>query len=409
MRIRALWASVLFGLLACSSNQPPVARVASQLTFAATPLVTMANVSLIAAGGGFTMAGYEGGTVRWGRVSLDGVLSLETAFPLAQPVLGPFFAVAQKAAPADQLITLVVVPSATVSGGYDLQAIVQGAGAAAPASPVVLASLQAGTDPSKIRVAAGGAKSGATGFVAWGVQNQNQPVQYLVLGADATVATRGTAFDRWAATGMAWDCLAPTNGTTGLGFSIVGPDLSSPGLGFTAWTTAELDESGAMSPGELSYSFQADIADCNILGSPAANGGYDIAFSDSSGIGGAFYYPPPPGVPDGTVMPYPILLSANSFGDLLNVPTVAWAAPAGNDMMIGLARRSAPYAVRFTYQAVPHGSALVLPSANGNTGPVAAWVGPDFVYVTYSDQVVGPSGGVTVARYFVKIEAAAQL
>jgi hypothetical protein len=39
---------------------------------------------------------------------------------------------------------------------------------------------------------------------------------------------------------------------------------------------------------------------------------------------------------------------------------------------------------------------------------VSAWVGPDYVYVTYTDQIVG-SASADVLRYFVKVEASAQL
>jgi hypothetical protein len=367
----------------------------------------MQNASLIAAGDGFTLVGYESGQVRWARVSRGGALTHETAFVLPAPVMGPYFAVATKTAPADQLIAIALYPSATVLNGYDLQAFVQDLDATTAAEPVLLDKpLPAGTDPRKVRITAGAARSGNRGFVAWGVQIPNRPIQYLVLGANAATVGSGTAFGDWTSVATpAWDCLAATNGPSGLGFSIVGPDNQI--LEYTDWVTSEMDDAGVMG-GETTYGLKMPVADCHILGAPAADGAYDLAFEDSPGIGAAFSYAPRAGSVNGTLTAYPMVIPAGNFEDPASVPHVAWAAPAGLDMTIGLSRPSGPYVVRYTFQAVPHGSALSLRSVSGRTGPVSASVGPDYVYVTYTDQIVG-SASADVLRYFVKVEASAQL
>jgi hypothetical protein len=259
-----------------------------------------------------------------------------------------------------------------------------------------------------VRIAAGAGKSGNLGFVAWGIQVQGYPIKYLLLGANgAPSGEAGTAFGSWTSAAQpGWDCLAPTNGPSGLGFSIVGPDAQYTDL--TDWVTNELDDAGT-STGEMLYGIPAQVSGCHILGAPTATGGYDIAFEDTPGIGASFYYPPPPGDDTGTINTHPIVLSAASFGDPMQVPHIAWVAPAGNDIAIGLSRASGPYVVRFTYQAVPRGSSLVLRSANGKTGPVSAWTGSDYTYVTYTDQVSGPAGATNVLRYFVKVDASVQL
>lgn len=396
------------GVFACSSDEPPNARIAQELTFSDSALVRMQNVSLMAAGDGFTMAGYENGQVRWARLSPDGVLGQETGFALAPPVLGPYFVVAKKVSPADQLIAIALYPSATVSLGFDLQAVVQDVGAPAAAAPVVLATLPPGTDKNKVRIAAGAGRSGNLGFVAWGIQVQGYPLKYLLLGADAAPSGQPvTVLDSWtSAAPPAWDCLAPTQGPSGLGFSIVAPDTQWAGL--TDWVTTELDDAGVPT-GEMTYGIPANVADCRILGAPTPTGGYLIAFEGTPGIGASFYYPPPPGDDTGSITTHPIVLSAASFGDPMQVPHIAWVAPAGNDIAIGLARTSGPYVVRFTYQAVPRGSSLVLRSANGKTGPVSAWTGSDYTYVTYTDQISGAAGTSGVVRYFVKVDASVQL
>lgn len=408
MRIFGLWASVAIGLVACSSDEPPNARIVQELTLSDSALVRIPDVSLMAAGDGFTMAGYQDGQVRWARLSGDGVLSQETGFALSPPALGPFFAVAKKAAPADQLIAIGLYPSTTVSTGFDLQAVVQDLGAATAAAPVVLASLPPGTDKSKVRIAAGAGKAGNLGFVVWGIQVQGYPIRYLTLGPNAApTGDPATAFGNWTSAGpSAWDCLAQTSGPSGLGFSILAPNAQYRDV--TDWVTNDLDEAG-VSTGEMPFNLPTQVAGCHIMGAPTATGGYDIAFENTPGIGAAFYYPPPPGSTRGNLNTHPIVLSAASFGDPMQVPHVAWVAPAGNDISIGLARTSGPYLVRFTYQAVPRGSSLVLRSASGKTGPVSAWTGSDYTFVTYTDQVSGSGGVTSLVRYFVKVDAAVQL
>jgi hypothetical protein len=404
MRIHRLWALVAVGSLACGSDAPPGARIAAQRTLADSPLMRMQNVSLIAAGDGFTMAGFEGGQVRWARVSPSGDVTLETGFAMAAPAIGPYFAMTSKAAAADQLIALGLYPSTTVSGGYDLLAVVQdlGAGQDVIASPKVLASLPTGTDLTKVRLTAGSAKSGSRAFVAWGTQVQKIKVQYLLLGANATpTGDAGSSFgDRTDRDPPPWDCLMPSNNASGLGFGIIGTDLTDSK--YTDYVTADMDDSGAMS-GEMTYGFDSGggVTNCGLFGAPGPNGTYLMAFDDEPGIGAAFYYPPAPGATNGTLMPYKVLISANTFGDPSHTPHVAWVSPAGNDILIGLARTAGPYVVRYTYQAVPHGSALLLPSALGKTGPVSASVGSDHTYVTYTD-----AASTGTVRYLVSVDPA---
>jgi hypothetical protein len=82
----------------------------------------------------------------------------------------------------------------------------------------------------------------------------------------------------------------------------------------------------------------------------------------------------------------------------------AWTAAAGNDITIGLSRLGGPLVTRFTYDAIPHGARLALRTQSGKTGPVAAWVGPDYVYATYTDQVTA-AGVTSTVRYFNKIQS----
>jgi hypothetical protein len=398
-------------LVGCGSDAPPGASVAVDKTLPSDSLLAQVqNVSLIRAGDGFTLAGYDNGQVRWGRLALDGTLTQETSFAMAQPAVGPVFAATKKTTPGDQLVTLAFVNSATVSQGYDLTATVQTVGAAAPAAPVALATLPAGTDPRTVQLAAGAAASGNIGYVAWGIRVTGIPISYLLLPADANTAVTPSTFlgEPIPADVPAWDCLAPQGRSTGFSFGAVTPN---PSFVTSDFRTVEVDESGLAIL--MTYQLTVQITNCRIVGAPTPAGNYFMAFqgalNGTTAIDFATYYPPlDPKSGTGTVTTQPSVLPSALFGGPLSMPRPAWVSSAGGDVVIGLERKSGPEVVRFTYNAVPHGSTLKLRSVNGNAGPVAAWVGDDAVYATYTDQV--KSGSTTATnRYFMRIDSPASL
>jgi len=404
----ALLAIVLVG---CGSDAPPCASVTKDVTLTDSPLARLQNVSLIRAGDGFTLAAYDSGQVRWGRLSLDGVLTQETSFVLAQPVVGPVFGATTRTTPGDQFIAIAVVGSASVSGGYDLTATVHTVGEAVPATPVVLASMPAGTDPSTVQIAAGAAASGNVGYVAWGIRVQGIPISYLTLPADAiTTAEPSKLLDRATAAEVPrWDCLASAFRSTGFTFGAVTPNPS--GIS-SDYQTAEVDEAGGTT--YMTYPLTVMVSNCRIVASPTPTGSFFMAFqgtlSGNTAIDFATYYPPPATDPtgNGSVNTYHPVLPSARFGDPLSMPRPAWVSSAGGDVVIGLTRKSGPEIVRYAYNAVGHGSKLPLRSTSGDTGPVAAWVGDDATYGTYTDAT--SSGGVTTTkRYFMRIDSPASL
>lgn len=401
--MRNLWVLAVTGLVACSSDQPPAASIALEVTLPDSPLARMRDASLVAAGNGFVLAGFDADKVRWARVSREGVLSGETGFTLdVAPVLGPYFAVTQKAAPADQLIAIALYASTPASNGYELRAIVQNLGSGVAAAPVLLDTLPPDTDPATVQIAAGSATAGNTGFVAWGIKGG--PIKYNLLGADA-VPTSTSPRTIFGDSPPSWDCLSAVIGPTGMSFGFIMANPQYPQ--YSDWSTFDIDAAGAAS--QMVYSLLAEVADCGIVGSPTATGGYDIAFRNVPGIGLAFYYPPPPDSDIGSVMTYPMAVPAAKFEGPAKVPSPVWAAPAGEDITVGLASSSGVQVVRFTYQSRSHGSSIALRSVDGQIGPVASWVGPDYVYVTYADLVSGKGGTSTVLRYFAAVEAPARL
>jgi hypothetical protein len=392
-------------LVACGSDPPPGATPGLDKTFPDSPLARLADVSLIRAGDGFTMAGYDNGQVRWARVATDGTLSQETSFPLAQPVQGPVFAATKQATPGDQLVAIALTSSASVTGGYDLTAVVQSVGSVTAAAPIVLATLPSGTDPTTVQIAAGAAASGNTGWVAWGTRVPGIPISYLLLPANAvTTAAPSKFLDSGVPANVpAWDCLAPQGRASGLSFGAI---TTNADYGNSEFQTVEIDESGGTV--YMTYELTVTVTNCRIVGAPAPSGSYFMAFQGTenggTGIGFATYYPPPDPSLNGTVTTQPSVLPSALFGGPLSLPTPAWASSAGSDVVIGVSRKSAPQVFRFAFNGIKHGSTLTLRSTSGDTGPVAAWVGDSAVYATYVDRVT--SGGTTsVKRYFMRIDA----
>jgi hypothetical protein len=398
-------------LLACGSDPPPGASLGLDKTLPDSPLTRLQTASLIRAGDGFVLAGYEAGQVRWGGLGLDGTVTHEGNFPLPTPVVGPVFAATMKTVPGDQLVAIAVVPSLASAEGYDLTATVQTAGMAAPAQARVLASLPPGTDPTTIQVAAGAAASGRLGWVAWGVRVPGIPVRYLTLPADALASATASTFlaDAVAANVPAWDCLAAHQRPTGFSFGAVVPN-GDPDWPASNFETVEVDEAGGTTL--MRYQLMVTIANCQIVGGPNPSGSYFMAMqgilNGTRAIDFATYYPPIDPKEAGTVhTQHPVMPDA-LFGDPLSMPKPAWVSRGGPDVVIGLSHRSGHQVVRFQFDAVKHGATLDLRSASGNSGPIAAWVGDDATYVTYSDQAGSGSGAVT-RRYFMRVDSPATL
>jgi hypothetical protein len=407
----------VLGLLACSSDAPPGASTAKDVNLTDSDLTHLSKVSLLRAGDRFTLAGYDvdKGLVRWGRLTVDGVLTEQVAFVLPVTPVGPapVFAATKRTTPGDQLVAIALTTSTTASA-YDLVAVVETVDAAAPAAPVVLATLKAGTDPSTVQIAAGAATSGNMGFVAWGTRAGGADVQYLLLPADAVTSAAPAVFFNVAPAAMpSWDCLQTTNGATGLGFSVVNADPSAPQT--SDFQTAEIAESGQ--PILMTYPLTvAAVTNCRIVASPGPSGSYVMVFDTNHAIDAALYSPPfkspldsGGGDGSGSVTPIDPLMANATFGGPLDKPIPAWVSSPGGDISIGLQRNGAPQVVRFTYDGAPHGAALTLRSEHGQTGPLASWVGTDGVYVTYTDEVKGSDAATTTKRYFMRIDSPATL
>jgi hypothetical protein len=156
-----------------------------------------------------------------------------------------------------------------------------------------------------------------------------------------------------------------------------------------AWRRLKINDDGSIAANDEIDLDSLAVSDGRIT-STATSDGYLVAWQDNAANGGtsfaALTEPPPDAGPEATanVVTHPVLASA-LYGGYASMPKLAWAAPAGFDVSIGLARSQGPEVVRFNAFADPVGRALFLPSVSGRTGPVSSWVGSDAVYVTYLD------------------------
>jgi hypothetical protein len=395
------WVPVLLALFSCGSDEPPCARVIKDVTLD-SPLAKIKTASLMRAGTGFLLVGYENGQVRWGRLSEEGELRNETNFPLVTPTFGPYFAATKKTMPGDQLV--VIVGEANVEGQYQLLAYVQNLGDSQTPVPVVLATFPSGVTRKSVRITAGVAESGNVGLVAWGFQGQGTSLSYLYIGMNGVpMAAPAPILQAPLPQGVEqWDCLKVIETGTGLGISIAYPELRLEGTLFSGadvFERFEFNETGIVSDAPMQL--RTSIGGCRVVGGPAGSG-YVMAWQNSSGIYMGRLYMHSPTSPDATVISN-LVLASTQFAHPGVVPNPAWVAPAGNDVAIGLTREEGPMVVRYFYDGRPHGSTLFLRSTNGKTGPVAAWVGPSKTFVTYTDQVgFGPTA--VLKRNFLQVE-----
>jgi hypothetical protein len=367
-----------------------------------SPLAKIKTASLMRVGTGFLLVGYEGGQVRWGRLSEAGELTGETSFPLAAPTFGPYFAATKKAVPGDQLV--VVVGEANAEGQYQLLAHVHNAGATQAPTPTVLATFPRDTPKKSVRITAGAAESGNVGLVAWGFQGEGTSPNYLYLGANGGPTTAPVPiFQAPLPQGVdKWDCLQVIHTGTGLGIGIAYPEPRLEGTflsGAYVFERFEFNESGIVSDAPMQL--RSSIGSCRVVAGPAGNG-YVMAWKNSAGIFMGRLYLHSPTSSDATIISH-LVLASTQFSHPGVVPNPAWVAPAGNDIVIGLSREEGPLVARYFYDGRPHGSAITLRSTNGKTGPVAAWVGPSKSFVTYIDQVgFGPTA--VIKRNFLHVE-----
>jgi hypothetical protein len=393
------------GLAGCGDDPPVGTSVGSEMALAASPLTLAREVTFARVGDGFVLATADGAEMRWAKLSSKGELSPPSSFtlpvlPATMPdgnKLGPYLAVTGKAAAADQLVAVIGVAKAGATDEYEILAFTGTAGATAAAVQTTLGTLVSGQTSGTVRILAGSSPTGMRALVAWGVEGQQAPVSYVVVGGDGAPQGAG---GKLYPSAPAWRCLRMSDGLKSIG--VVGLEPTPGDTGHPTWRIVEIDDEGKRA-GEYAVILTSDVEDCRIISAPAREG-YNVAWQNQSGTFFAQYF----ALKQNQQVNSRIVLAAADFGGYVRMPRVAWVASAGADITIGLERNQGPEVVRFDAFANPRGRSLHLPSKHGQTGPVAAWVGPDATYVTYLDQAPADKSAPS-ERLLVTVTASADL
>jgi hypothetical protein len=403
-RVAGLLCSTVLVLAGCSDDSPVCARATDATVTPSSPLALSANATLVKSGDGFVLAAVSGKTIRWARMDNQGVLSAESTLTLPtspatlpdETTLGPVVTVAGKTDAADQLTAVIGV--ARTDNSYDLVAFTQTANSTADPVQTVLTEspIFAGAASGSPRVVASASVNGMQGLVAWAVEGQAAPIKYAVLGADAKVVHRDQVF---ADTRQPLSCVRVVQGTKAFALSA----LKATSASAQEWQIMDIGEDGfPVDGGSFSLAEVAD--DCRVVSTSTAETHFVAWQNRDKGTFFAAYFP------STTKVVLRLATSVTEFGAYIMMPKVAWIAPAGNDVTIGLDRSSGAEVVRYDLFGNPKGRALQLPRANAETGPISAWVAPDgTVYVTYLDQTRVNAGASGTKRHLVAVQAPATL
>lgn len=367
----SLLAACLTSLAACKDTKAPGCRIAREIPLPATALTGMKNVTLLATGDGFVLAGSDGDDVRWARLGPDGVLGAQSTLrlPLRAIRPEPWLAAAGKNAPGDQLIVIYVAAIPGSPNQLAINAIVQDEGAA-PADPKALVDLPAGVDPKIIRLAAAPTKSGQRAAVAWGFQGMVVPsIQILGPGAEPVGAVLKPA--RLAPD---WSCLSLVASRADITLGALEAPRTTGGK--PSWYAAEILDTGRITT-EITMGFEVKETDCPVAAPTKV--GYVLAYQNRDGTFFSDYNI------GKAVISSEIVAGVIRFGGLSKMPPLACVSPMGKDFAILYDRSSGPEVSRFDAFGAPEGSLLYLPS-KGSISSLSAWPFIDSFYATYLDQ-----------------------
>jgi hypothetical protein len=403
-----LLTTFVLALPACKDTEPTGCRIALQSELTSTALSQMPNVRLDRAGDGFVLIGVDeaGNVIRFAALSEAGVVGPETTFMVPARMVGPFYAVAGKNTPGDQLLVVVGVAKEGVPNQIEMQVVTLDAGAAAPAPPKPLRDsmgrdlLPAGAPLGDLRVAMGTSKTGLRAALAWGFERQGVAPKVVVLGPDGEI--QGNPVEARNAPPN-WECLDVVSSRTDFGLSLIVPPKGevSP-----MWYIGELkDDAG--SGLVLHVPLTTKEVSCPAV-TPSPRG-YAFAWQT---VDGTFF-----GEVDVTMDPPPVAIhivkGAVRFGGPQKQPPVACVASMEKDFALAYAALSGPQIDRFNVFGTPRGASLYLPTA-GRVAGISGWSTHGAMFLTYLDQTTSAAGGVSTGndlrnqRYLIKVMCPAE-
>jgi len=220
-------------------------------------------------GGQFQLAGYEDGLVRWGRLSPKlPMVSWRMKRVLLRPrplSASRSFCRAMKITPGDQLVAIGLTSSSTVSGGYNLSAIVQ------PWRRLACCPSGSGHDRSwhrskhranrrrSSRRRAPCLSPGA--FPSRGerqLSSYSRPMRSMRLGVQRYSTINNPA------SVPNWQCWTAANGSMGISFGVVIPQVNASGNIDSLISEFRYHEAGAKT--DMAYPLSAVVTSCHIVG-----------------------------------------------------------------------------------------------------------------------------------------------
>ncbi len=366
------------GLVAagCQNSSPPGCRIAQQSDLVKTELTQLPDLRLDRIGDDFALLGLDKEQIRWAKLRADGLLGTESVLKLPGRLasLGPWFALVGKNAPGDQLVAVYAVPKAGATDQVEIDAVTQDTGAAVSA-PKRLFDLPAGADIKAFRMTMASSRSGMHAVIAWGFAKQTGGLQSQIVRADASMPNSAQALMVMAP----WDCLAMAPGKSDLTVSLLEGGDSSP-----TWRATEFKVDGSIGL-SLRLVLNSKQAGCPTV-SPTAKG-YGVAWQTEDGTFFTEY-----DLEANAASPK-LVVGAVYFGGAQAQPRVACVASMAKDFTLTFDRPAGPQVWRINIFGSVHGDKLMLPSAEGKVGPVAAWPVTNAFYATYLDQVRTPPSG----------------
>lgn len=395
--------TLAIALATACDDTTPACRVTLDVPLSGV-LAGFPNVRLDRAGATFVAVGEDETykEIRFASLSEAGVLDpAATILPLpAARTAGPWFGLAGKTVPGDQLQVIYGAASATTPGALALWQITVPSGSAATdpgrvprpfadpdGTPMVLPGPPV---PGKIEIAMGSARDGSTAIVAWSVPTADGPALVaLLVGPDGVTKRLPAPFPLTLYKPPSARCLAITPSRTG-GFGVSRIlDPATPD-GKPSWWFAELDATGVITD---SYEFESssDVVGCPTVG-PTPKG-YLLAWQNRVGT----YFAEVEPTPSGLFINSNIAKGAVRFGGPDRQPPVACVASVGYNLAFTFDGPTPSIELHSPFGEQVDGT-LILDSGR-RSGPLSAWPSDASWFLTY----LGESAG-TATRKFVKID-----
>ncbi len=345
-----------------------------------TPLALIPDVQIERAGAGFVLLGADDTSVRWTAIDANGRFGTEQAYPLPAGTVRAYYGLAGAESPGDRVIIGLLTPAANGSDAELHLVAAPTDGSTPPAPGIAIATFGGGANsPTPPSIAMGTSASAMFAGVAWIDTGPLLPMYAFVDGLGEMVG-QPAVIDAEPVAGF--DCLGFSPGKQELTISYQRVPLDSrlsPN-----WLIADVMVGGGLATLKLNVALPGGIMSCarSVLYTPAGGGSpeYAMVWQDATGSWLSVYYGPQTNM----VKSFPFA-SATDFGGAGLQPQLVGLAAFGNDFGVLFARSRSIELWRIDQAGNRHAGTLVLPSRQGDIGPVSSISSTGRLTSTYAD------------------------